>query len=601
MSFNVSEGAAYAVLFSVLVIFALMAFASADYFPCLPRAVRNCFQLKIHEHEILHSADYFLSARNSAGYFAIALSFFSTGMGAWVVYGTTEMGATPQLSWLGVLGYSGASAFPAILICWLGPKIRDMSQDAFSTADFGRKRYGRVMQVTIAVVSVFYMFIFIVSELTSISNVYALLTNQFQEVYGIIVTVALGSFTLFYTGLAGLPASLVTDKLQGLIMAVLAVMLTIAVTVEPSNRVNKEEFALASNWTADGGMAAVTLIIAIASAEMFNQATWQRVWAAEDVPALRKGFLLGSLLVFLLMMFFGVMGMIAYANDPEAYDSGEKWAYLAFFDLLEPLANGWHILVLILVTALAASSIDSLQNGLTCIFSADLVRIGWNPKLFTRILIVCMNAPAIYLASKKFDVISLFLVADLVCATSVLPTFLGLQVNDMKFLKAPTELGAFLGCLSGLATVVINGLVNNAAGGIFGYFWLPNNAICALCGPKTMVSFILTPCISAIMTYVFSYLDIMIRGERARMPLIPLPFDKNDLDRTSKPDISSEEDAEENVVEHDGSVYAADFEGNTTVFDQSTAAPEHAIQTEDCLNISVQTEDRLNISVPAQY
>ena len=75
---------------------------------------------------------------------------------------------------------------------------------------------------------------------------------------------------------------------------------------------------------------------------------------------MRKGFMIGSILVFFLMMFFGVMGMIAYANDPEAYDSGEKLAFLAFFDLLEPLKDGWNIVVLILVTALAASSIDSL-------------------------------------------------------------------------------------------------------------------------------------------------------------------------------------------------------------------------------------------------
>jgi hypothetical protein len=26
------------------------------------------------------------------------------------------------------------------------------------------------------------------------------------------------------------------------------------------------------------------------------------------------------------MMFFGIMGMIAYANDPEAYDNYEKFA-----------------------------------------------------------------------------------------------------------------------------------------------------------------------------------------------------------------------------------------------------------------------------------
>ena len=62
------------------------------------------------------------------------------------------------------------------------------------------------------------------------------------------------------------------------------------------------------------------------SAEMFNQATWQRVWAAKSVKDMRRGFAGGSFLVFLLMMFFGIMGMIAYANDPEAYDNYEKYA-----------------------------------------------------------------------------------------------------------------------------------------------------------------------------------------------------------------------------------------------------------------------------------
>lgn len=40
---------------------------------------------------------------------------------------------------------------------------------------------------------------------------------------------------------------------------------------------------------------------------------------------MRKGFAVGSFLVFLLMTFFGIMGMIAYANDPEAYDNYEKF------------------------------------------------------------------------------------------------------------------------------------------------------------------------------------------------------------------------------------------------------------------------------------
>jgi SSS family solute:Na+ symporter len=250
-----------------------------------------------------------------------------------------------------------------------------------------------------------------------------------------------------------------------------------------------------------------------------------------------KGFALGSFLVFLLMMFFGIMGMIAYANDPEAYDNFEKFSYLAFFDLLLPLGNGWHIVVLIFVTALAASSIDSLQNGLTSVFYHDLVRVGWNPKLLTRVLVVLVNIPAIWLASKKFYVLELFLVADLVCATAVFPTFLGLQETDKMggLLPAPTELGAFMGIMAGFATVLVNGAVNDAEGGLFQYFWLRNDAICALCGSKTMTSFILTPTISCIMTYVFTHIDIAVRGERARSPIFEFAFDKEDDETDDAP------------------------------------------------------------------
>jgi Na+/proline symporter len=246
---------------------------------------------------------------------------------------------------------------------------------------------------------------------------------------------------------------------------------------------------------------------------------------------MRKGFLVGSIMVFFLMMFFGIMGMIAYAKDPESYDADEKFAFLAFFDLLAPLGNGWHIVVLILVTALAASSIDSLQTGLTSVFSHDLVKLGYAPKQITRLLVVIINIPAIYLASEKYDVLSLFLVADLVCSTSVFPVFLGLQTTDYGILKAPTELGAFMGCVAGVVTVLINGVVNNAEGGIFEYFWLENEAICALCGSKTMVSFILTPVVSCIMTYVFTIADLAVRGERARQPIFTIAWDEKDVSK----------------------------------------------------------------------
>ena len=188
-----------------------------------------------------------------------------------------------------------------------------------------------------------------------------------------------------------------------------------------------------------------------------------------------------------------------------------------------------------MVTALAASSVDTLQNGITCVFAHDLLQFGWNPTLMSRIVLVILNIPAVYMASKKYNVISLFLVADLVCATAVFPVFMGLQKKDYYngLIVAPTELGAFMGCISGVVCVLINGVINDAEGSLFEYFWLKNGAICSLCGIKTMVTFIITPLVSLVMTYVFSYLDVKARGDRARQPIITIAFDSNQNNTTA--------------------------------------------------------------------
>jgi Na+/proline symporter len=138
-----------------------------------------------------------------------------------------------------------------------------------------------------------------VSEMTSISNVYGLVVGMdtfsddtikyttsiaMQVVFAFETLInlswlltfhvcislscsSLAVFTWFYTSLAGLPASIVTDKFQAYLMASLVFILLIVACVNPENRLTKKEFAVASNWTTDGLVAAVTLMIAIACGE----------------------------------------------------------------------------------------------------------------------------------------------------------------------------------------------------------------------------------------------------------------------------------------------------------------------------------------------
>lgn len=608
-TFDVPEGAAYAVLYSVLSAFTVLAVLAAGHcgsgdllskLGCILKKAASDGE----EDEAGRSGkvDFFLAARSSAGARSIALSFFASGMGAWVVYGSTEMGANPRLSWLGVLGYSAASACPALIVCAIGPRVRAIAgEKAFATTDFGLVRYGRLMQLCIACISVFYMFIYLVSELTSISNVYGLVVglDTFSDdtlKYTTGIAISLAVFTWFYTSLAGLPASIVTDKFQAGLMFALVFILLIVACSNPENQITKEEFAKASNWTTDGLTAAVTLFIAIACAEMFNQGTWQRVWAAKTVKDMRKGFVSGSFLVFNLMMFFGIMGMIAYANDPTSYDTFQKFAYLAFFDLILPLGQGWHIVTLIAVTALAASSVDTLQTAIASVFSSDLLRFGMSERaalVASRIMLAVILVPAIIMSSKRFDVIGLFLVADLACGTAVLPVFLGLITEDVGVIPAPTELGAFLGVWSGIAAVLINGrvvghteAVNSITGevidtGPWSYFWLTNSTECALCGTKTMVTFIVVPLVAGFFTLFFSKLDILIRGERARQPIFivaqPEAEAENYTLAEKKETPGGESEDMENQVQDD--VEKEEMSGETSEVLENQVTEEQAISS----------------------
>lgn len=575
MAFNVSESGAYAVLFSVLALFTLIAIASADYCGCcLPSFINSLFVLRKDNKEEVdedgkhrntnRKADFFLSARDSAPASAIALSYFASGMGAWVLYGPAEMGASATIGWLGVIGYAFASSAPAFVVFTIGPTIKKRSlSGSFNVTDFGRQRYGRTMQFTIAVFSIFYMFIYIVAEYTSISNVYAsMITDLSYDFDPKTVSISIGVITILYTSVGGLPASIVTDKFQGIMVGILVIMLLFAVSLHPDNQITQEQFAVANNWTTEGFMAGITLFLAVLSAEMFNLGTWQRVWSAKSEKDMKRGFIGGSVLIFMLMMFFGIMAMVAYAKDPVAYDNWDKFSFLAFFDILAPLAPGWHIITLVLTTSLAASSVDTLQNALMSSFSTDLIRLqesfGFSeeaPKWIARALIVILNIPAVILGAKAYDVLSLFLIADLVCACAVLPVFLGLMQEDKLggVIAAPTEFGAFMGTISGIFTVIIIGVVVEADGGIFDYFWLENGGVCALCGSKTMITFIVTPLSAGFFCLFFSKLDVLVRGETARKPLFHFLGDEIPEEETSdEKEIVTELGNEEEVKKLDG-------------------------------------------------
>jgi Na+/proline symporter len=274
-------------------------------------------------------------------------------------------------------------------------------------------------------------------------------------------------------------------------------------------------------------------------------------------------------MIFVLMMFFGIMGMIAYSRDPDSYENFSKLGYLSIFDLIRNLPQFWHYVTLVLLTLLAASSIDTLQNGLASIFSHDLIKCKLSPN-WSRLLIVGLNIGAVIMSSRRYEVVPLFLVADLVAATAVFPLFLGIRNVDWVFggedsrlpmlpkvtIPAPTELGAFLGAISAMIAVVINGEINNVHKAInpytgkvydrsaLAYFWLIQNPTetCPLCGKKTMVTFIVVPLVGLVFTLFWSFLDVLVGGDKARQPFCFIPrLDRDDEEDAMLGDVRLDE------------------------------------------------------------
>jgi len=561
--YDIPVDAAYGVLFAVMGATFLL-------------TVAGLFAKKGKWEDLLHPTDDFLSARNRYTWPTIALSFFASGMGAWVVYGTPEMGAIRITSWWGVIGYSSASAVSGWVFMWLGPIVKKQVGEAtgFSAVDFALQRYGRLMQLLVMGVSTFAMFIYVVAELTTIANVYATFVGKStvgsdSEVFTTKVASIMIIFTWAYTALAGLPASILTDKFQGALVAVFVVMLLFAATTLKSNEVSHKQFDNGTGWFSEGFEALVTLWIALISFQLFDQGAWQRVFAAKTDRDMRIGFGIGGAMIFVLMMFFGIMGMIAYSRDPDSYENFSKLGYLSIFDLIRNLPQFWHYVTLVLLTLLAASSIDTLQNGLASIFSHDLIKCKLSPN-WSRLLIVGLNIGAVIMSSRRYEVVPLFLVADLVAATAVFPLFLGIRNEDWVFggedsrlpmlpkvtIPAPTELGAFLGAISAMIAVVINGEINNVHKAInpytgkvydrsaLAYFWLIQNPTetCALCGKKTMVTFIVVPLVGLVFTLFWSFLDVLVGGDKARQPFCFIPrLDRDDEEDAMLGDVRLDE------------------------------------------------------------
>ena len=122
----------------------------------------------------------------------------------------------------------------------------------------------------------------------------------------------------------------------------------------------------------------------------------------------------------------GVSGIIAISVDAEANPD------LAFFSIL--LKDGTDLLymgVIVLAISLTVSTIDTLVNAISSLIIVDGKKINQNLKS-PNLVVIFLSIVALFIASKGFSILYLFLLADLFCCAAVFPVFYGFYQNNLK-------------------------------------------------------------------------------------------------------------------------------------------------------------------------
>ena len=373
----------------------------------------------------------YLTANRNIGLFSLTTSLTASALGAWILFGPAS-----AATWGGmgaIIGYALGTAFPMIFLIFLGKKIRNEFSKGSSLIEFMRKKFGKSLFKLILLMTIFYMFIFLCAEVTAVAVLINYISGTELWITAIIVLLA----TLTYTLYGGLRASIFTDNIQ---MIVIGILLLISVTHIISFTGSEFSFAyieqknpqLLSRSYSPNYTAGLTFFIAVAATNLFHQGNWQRVYAAKDYKTLKQGLIISFLIIVPIVFFMGFAGMVSFSIDSSAR------ADLGFFTLL--LREQTEILSLIIVTlglALTISTVDTLVNAISSLFVVDgKATFNFNKKTdylkLSKYFIIFLSVITFIVASKGYDILYLFLLADLFCCAFVLTVFLSFYNKNIN-------------------------------------------------------------------------------------------------------------------------------------------------------------------------
>ncbi|CAG8561717.1 6157_t:CDS:2 [Gigaspora rosea] len=364
----------------------------------------------------------FLSSIGTQTALSLAANWFASNLGSSVLYAYPEVGARAGI--LGNFWYAFGSTIPLLVFAWLGPIMRKKCPEGFLLTSFVYERFGRINQIYVSLMSMAYMFCYMISELSAV------------DAYG------------------GFRSSLLTDKVQGWAIVILLIISTIGfgVSVKLDPGVVSSSPLLQSNQL--GWQLLYIMPVAITFANLFHQGYWQRAFSSKNDRELIFSALYGSIMLFPTLFLIGFTGILAawagtYPGPDPNNPVDPDMSFFSLYTLLPDWVKGF---VLVLTVSLSCSAYDSLQSAMVSTMSNDLFN-NKLPLIFIRGLTVIFNVPVVILAIRNLDVLIVFLVGDLIAAAVMPAVLLGL-VDSLYFLNGFDSL---VGGLGGFFSIFIFG------------------------------------------------------------------------------------------------------------------------------------------------
>ena len=363
---------------------------------------------------------------------ATASTVLATSLGAWILFAPAEIATWGGLT--AVIGYACAAAAPRFAHAVLGLRMRALMPRQVAMTDFLRRRFGRGMHGFGLVVMLFFLVTTVAAEVTGMALLLALIAEVPLWLTAALTLAA----TLLYTAIGGLRASILTDRVQILvILPALVAMVAMAAWqmqgfVPALRTVAAERPELVALGNLSGWQTAASLILGLTATSLFNQGYWQRVYAARDSRALVGGFVTAGLAVMPIVLILGLMGFVALGSG-----LADRPSVALFAVVLEATPTWFAVIIVLLGVALVMSSADTALNAISSIVTADLPRAF--PALSGRRLLalarwsgLIVAVPALLVAAQGWSVLYLFLLANLFCVAAAGPAVVGLYSRHLS-------------------------------------------------------------------------------------------------------------------------------------------------------------------------